>query len=146
MEKDGFTYCINKSLHKDRLDRVYFNCLNRSSSNCRASAIIDLEKNLIMEISYDEDHTHPPDTASCVVKMIEEEAFKRGLEDIDLKANDLYRSIQENVLNSEVGEKGLTYLKPLKSFRQGLEYRRIKSGVKIKHCRSPKKEKRKFHY
>ena len=145
MEKDGFTYCINKSLHKDRLDRVYFRCLNRSR-NCRASAIIDLEKNLILEISYDEIHNHPPDTASHVVKVIEEEAFKKGLEDIDLKPTDLYRSMQENVLNSEVGEKGLTYLKPLMSFRRSLESRRIKSGIKIKQsCRIYKKEKRKIH-
>ena len=136
LEKDGFTYLFNKSLYKDRLNRVYFRCTRLDKkSNCRATAIVDLEKDLILEISYDEDHTHPPDTTSHIVKKIEEAAFKRGLEDIDLKATELYRDLQENVINSEAGEKGLTYLKSLKSFRCCLDSRRIKSGLKIKQNR-----------
>ena len=139
LERNGFfSYRFNK-LHKERLNRVYFRCLKNS---CRATAIVDLEKDKILEISYDKDHTHPPDTTSHVVKMIEEEAFKKGLEDISLKATDLYGDLQENVLNSDVGE----HLKSLKSFRGCLDSRRIKSGLKNKQNKKYTiQEKRKLY-
>ena len=70
--------------------------------------------------------------------MIEEEAFKKGLEDISLKATDLYGDLQENVLNSDVGE----HLKSLKSFRGCLDSRRIKSGLKNKQNKNIQYKKR----
>ena len=141
LEKDGFTY----RQHQRRKNKMYLQCTKYNSkkeNSCRATAIVDIEKDLILGISYEE-HNHEPDTFMQYVKALEENEISKGLEDVKIGAEKLYRSLQENILKSEAGEKGLSYLKNLDTFSKALYRKRIKMGLKQSKER---KERRKMKY
>ena len=138
MEKDGFLFRMGGT----NKNRTYFHCTkyNSKPENCRASAIVDIEKDLILEISYIEDHTHVPDPIATIVQSIEEEGIKEGLVYLQIKPAELYRNIQDRILNSEAGEKGLSYLKSLSNFSSRLYQKRYRSGLREKKCRVERKK------
>ena len=142
MEKDGYTYHLHKSSANNR---GYMSCTMKKSNACTAKAIVDLEKDLIIEISYNEEHNHKPDHTSSIVKALEEEAIQRGLKDVNLKALDLYKSFKENVLRSEVGEKGLPYIRTHYNFIAKLNRRKLECGLKEKKLAGGKRPRRKFY-
>ena len=98
-----------------------------------------------IEISYSEEHNHKPDHTSSIVKALEEEAIQRGLKDVNLKALDLYNSFKENVLKSEVGEKGLPYIRTHYNFIGKLHRRKLECGLKEKKLAGGKRPRRKFY-
>ena len=100
---------------------------------------------MIIEISYNEEHNHKPDHTSSIVKALEEEAIQRGLKDVNLKALDLYKSFKENVLRSEVGEKGLPYIRTHYNFIAKLNRRKLECGLKEKKLAVEKRPRRKFY-
>ena len=129
LELDGFFYKVSQQKRK----RLYLQCLKyRSRDCCRARAVIDLEKNIIIQISSKDEHNHGPDTAAKTVKYLEEAEISKGVEDGTIKSKDLYKSLKENIINSNVGEKGLSYLTNYPAFCVKVNRRREKFGVRIK--------------
>ena len=129
LEKDGFFY----RQHGARNNKVYLTCSKKNvkkDNSCKATAIVDIKLDLILAISYKEDHNHEPNTLVQFVKALEEDEVNKGLEDVSIKAETLYRSLQENILKSEAGEKGLSYLKNLGTFSKTLYRKRIQMGLK----------------
>ena len=145
LENDGFFY----RQHELRGNKMYLRCSKRKKgkreNTCRASAIVDAKLNLILGISYKEDHNHEPDKFAKFVKALEEEEIGKGLKDVNIRAENLYKTLQENILKSEAGEKGLSYLKNLPTFSRALYRKRIQMGLLESKCKSKEERKMKFY-
>ena len=140
LEKDGFFY----RQHDVKNNKMYLRCSKnqqkKKENSCKATAIVDIKHDLIFAIAYKEDHNHEPNSLAQFVKTLEEDEIKKGLENVSLTADKLYKSLQENILESEAGEKGLSYLKTLNSFYKTLYRKRIQMGL----IERKPKEKRKM--
>ena len=114
---------------------------NAAATSCSATAIVDIDLDLILGISYNEEHIHEPDTFVQFVKALEEDEIAKGLEDVNIRAETLYKNLQENILISEAGEKGLSYLKNLTSFSKILYRKRIQMGLLERKSKEQRKMK-----
>ena len=137
LEKDGFFY----RQYGLRKNKMYLQCLKKKKKSCSATAIVDIDLDLILGISYNEEHIHEPDTFVQFVKALEEDEIAKGLEDVNIRAETLYKNLQENILISEAGEKGLSYLKNLTSFSKILYRKRIQMGLLERKSKEQRKMK-----